>query len=324
MATSQSNKQHAHHHGCAHGEHGGHADNSGRRLGVALGIIAGFAIVEIIGGLLSGSLALLADAGHMVTDAAALALALSAQWLAKRPVSDRFPFGWKRAQVLAAFLNAMGLLAIVGFLLFEAFQRLGDPQPINAPLMLGVAVVGLAANIAAFLILHPNAADNVNVRGAMLHVAADIFGSVAAIISAFVILGTNSTIIDPILTLAVCALILRSAIPLLVETGAILMQAAPKSLAASEVKKLLKTSPLILDVHDCRAWQLTPGETMISLHAVIPMSADPDVVLRHIKDRLRDAYGITESTVQLETVDVVPLDRRPAENDCPDNIGVAE
>lgn len=297
---------HHHHHGCGH-SHVNPEDGSARRLLLAFLVIAAFALVEVVGGVLSGSLALIADAGHMVTDAAALALALSAAWLSKRPSTDRYPFGLKRAQVLAAFLNGVGLLVIVGFLIVEAAQRFGEPHAIDAPLMLSVAAVGLLANIVAFVLLHPSSDDNVNVRGALLHVAADIFGSVAAIISALVIMWTGAVIIDAILTIAVCLLILRSAIPLMRETGEILLQRAPEGLAISSVVEAVTASPMVLDAHRVRAWQLVPGETMISLHATIANNANPDEALRSIKEVLREKFDIEDSTVQLETADVVAL-----------------
>lgn len=308
MTTDHCHEGHHHHGG---GEHAP-ADGSGRRLAFALAIIAGFAVVEIAGGLMSRSLALIADAGHMVTDAAALALALSAQWLAARPVSDRFPFGWKRAQVLAAFVNGLGLVAVVGFLVAEAIGRLGSPLAIDAPLMLSVAVIGLGANIAAFFILHPRAEGNLNVRGAMLHVAADIFGSVAAIVSALVILATGYHQVDAILTLLVCGLILRSTLPLLREAGGILMQAAPPGLDVEDLRASVLSIPSIIDVHRLRAWQLVPGETMIAFHVVTETGADRDAVLVEVEEMLRDRYGISQSTLQIETANVVALGSRLA------------
>jgi cobalt-zinc-cadmium efflux system protein len=310
---------HDHDGDCSHDDHP--AGQGTGRLTLALVIISAFAVLEVVGGVLSGSLALLADAGHMVTDAAALALALSAQWLARRPASERFPFGMKRAQVLAAFINGLALLLIVGFLLVEAAERLGQPQEIDAPLMLIVASVGLAANIAAFFILHPGAQNDVNVRGAMLHVAADIFGSVAAILSALVIMATNFVAIDAILTALVCLLILRSALPLVRDTGAILMQSSPQSLSGDEVVKRLCQSTGVIEVHNLRAWQLTPGETYLSLHAIVPRDADLDQTLLEIKELLREQFGIEHSTVQVETADVVSL--RPGRKACVDS-AVAE
>ena len=308
---------HGHSHGHSHGA------SSARRLGIALAVIAGFAVVEIVGGLLSGSLALLADAGHMVTDSAALALALSAQWLARRAPSDRFPFGFKRAQVLAAFINALALQVVVAVLVVEAVRRFGSPPDIQAGLMLGVAVAGLAANIAAFVILHPRASRDVNVRGAMLHVAADIFGSVAAIASAFVIMATGFVMVDAVLTLVVCGLILRSSIPLLFETGAILLQAAPKALSTDAVRAALVGNSVVLDVHAVRAWQLTPDEPMLALHAVVPANAAHDAALLEIKQILKERFGVSHSTVQLELIDdVVAID--PRFTCCPDRVQAAE
>ncbi|NNU17101.1 cation transporter [Parvularcula sp. ZS-1/3] len=306
--TDHKAHDHVHHHGCVHGA-AHHGDGSGKRLAGAFFVIAAFAVLEVIGGVISGSLALIADAGHMITDAAALGLAFSAQWLAGKPATDRFPFGLKRAQVLAAFINGLALIGIVAWLLFEAVERIGSPTEIDAPLMLTVAAVGLLANIVAFVMLHPSSGDNVNVRGAMLHVAADIFGSVAAIISALVIMSTGWLVIDPILTLAVCALILRSAIPLIRETATILMQAAPSSVTEGEVRKVLTTSAPVLDVSRVRAWQLTPGETFMSLQVTIPNNAQADEVLPAVKELLHDRFGVMQSTVEVETADVVALRR---------------
>jgi cobalt-zinc-cadmium efflux system protein len=322
MSANHGHSHDGHHHDAACGHDHDHGDAGARRLAIALCIIAAFAVAEVAGGLMSGSLALLADAGHMITDAAALALALSAQWLSKRPSTDRFPFGLKRAQVLAAFINGLGLLAIVGILVVEAIERLGSPQVIDAPLMLGVAVLGLFANFAAFGVLHGGSQDNVNIRGALLHVAADIFGSVAAILSALVIMATGFFAIDAILTVVVCLLILKSTLPLLRETGAILLQAAPAALSQEEVRDALTESGTVLDVHHMRAWQLTPGEVMLALHAVVPRNADQGAVLRRIKDTLRERFGIEQSTVQIETTDVVSID--PTWRGCPDRSGAAE
>ncbi|MEE4208553.1 MAG: cation diffusion facilitator family transporter [Parvularcula sp.] len=283
-------------------DHSHHHDGAGgmTRLAIALAIIATFAAVEVVGGLLAGSLALLADAGHMVTDAAALVLALFAQWIGKRPSSERFPFGLKRAQVLAAFINGLGLVVLVGVLLGEAIERLGDPQEIDTGLMLTVAVIGLAANVAAFAVLHMGATDDVNVKGALLHVAADLFGSVAAIVSALIIKATGFLAVDAILTMVVCLLILRSSIPLIRETGSILLQAAPPGLDVEELRKALIANPSILDIHHVRAWQLTPSDPMIALHAVVPAHGNPEEVLRFVKDTLRERFSIGHSTVQIE------------------------
>ncbi|NRA31357.1 MAG: cation transporter [Parvularculaceae bacterium] len=293
--------QHCHHHHHGHV----HAGSSTRQLTLALCVIAGFAALEVVGGLISGSLALLADAGHMVTDAAALALALSAQWLAAKKPTDRFQFGLKRAQVLAAFVNGLGLLAVVAILAFEAIGRFGQPIEIKAGLMLGVALVGLAANGVAFRLLHSHADDNVNVRGALLHVLADIFGSVAAVVSALIIMATGFMAIDAILTLLVCGLILRSAVPLVMETGAVLMQAAPASVVPSVVADELKAKCDVADVHAVRAWELTPGETMMSLRVVLPSNIDLAQALEKVSTVLKEQFAVADATVQIEITDEV-------------------
>jgi cobalt-zinc-cadmium efflux system protein len=249
-------------------------------------------------------------------------LAIFAQWIGKRPVSERFPFGLKRAQVLAAFINGLGLLVLVGMLLGEAIERLGSPQQIDTTLMLGVAVIGLVANLAAFGVLHVGAEEDVNVRGALLHVAADLFGSVAAILSALIIMATNFLAIDAILTMIVCGLILRSSIPLLRETGSILMQAAPPGLDIDELRLKLLESRDIEDIHHVRAWQLTPSDPMLALHAVVRAGGNADQALLFIKETLRNEFGIEQSTVQIEAGR--PTGPQSGWLGCPDTAGVAE
>ncbi|MEM9809654.1 MAG: cation diffusion facilitator family transporter [Pseudomonadota bacterium] len=310
--------------GSGHAHHHHHVpENTGaRRLAFALGIIGCFAILEVIGGLLSGSLALLADAGHMITDAAALALALSAQWLAQRQPCQRYPFGLKRAQVLAAFVNGLALFAIVGFLIIEACLRFAEPQAIDVRLMLTVACIGLAANLLAFRILHPQASANVNVRGAMLHVVADILGSVAAIVAGLVILWTGFVQIDAVLTLVVCVLIIRSAYPLVMETGRILLQAAPEGFSPEAVRDALMKEAEIMDVHSVRAWVLIPGDAQIALHVVIRSTDDAERALRSAKRILKERFDIDHSTIQLEVANT--LTAEPRWTGCPDVHEVAE
>lgn len=201
--------------------------------------------------------------------------------------------------------------------------RFGAPPEINAGLMLTIAVAGLGANIAAFLILHPRAANDVNVRGAMLHVAADIFGSVAAIVSAVIIMATGFVLVDALLSMLVCALIVRTALPLLLETGAILLQAAPPNVTPQAVKEAVQAGTPAVDVHAVRAWQLTPGETMIALHAVVPARTAIDRVMVEIKQILREEFGAVRTTVQIEVLDEV-VSLSPRVPVCPDQISAAE
>ena len=199
-----------------------------RRVTIALVLTATFMVVEVIGGIISGSLALLADAGHMLTDTMALALAAVAFHVSKRPADHRLTYGYQRFQILAAFVNGLSLLIIVGWILFEAVNRFLSPSNVIGGTMLIVAAAGLIVNIIAFVVLHGGDRDNLNIRGAALHVAGDLLGSVAAIIAAIVIIYTGWVPIDPILSVAVAMLILRSAWILLKRSSHVLLEGAPE------------------------------------------------------------------------------------------------
>lgn len=278
-----------------------------RRLFAALGVIGFFMVVETVGGLLSGSLALLADATHMLTDAVALGLAASAHLIAGRPADERRHFGYHRAQVLAAFVNGILLFLLLGWIAVEAIERFRTPIDVNAEMMLGVALLGLAANAAAFFILHDGQANDVNTRGALLHVVSDLLGSVAAVVAAFVIMGFGWTRIDPLLSLLVAALIGRSALRLIKETAHILLQGAPKDIDMTSLAEGVRAAaPGVEDVHDIRIWQMTPDQASLTMHARVADSRFTAEALDKIKHYLEDRYGIVNSTVQIEVGDACP------------------
>ncbi len=284
---------------CAHQVNEG--ERNSRRLLLALGVIVTFMVVEVIGGILSGSLALLADATHMLTDALALALAASAQIFAMRPADSNLHFGYRRAQVLAAFVNGVLLAFLLVWIIFEAIKRFASPVDINTPLMLWVAVAGLVANIVAFAILHRGAADDLNVRGAMLHVIGDLLGSVAAIAGAIIIAATGWVRVDPLLSILVAVLIGVSAVRLIRETGFILLEGAPDNIDPQQLGDGLKaTVPAIKDVHHIRIWQITPDQPRITLHACIDNAEDAAAALRSAKDYLASEFGIRHSTIQID------------------------
>lgn len=272
-----------------------------RRLGWALCITATFMCVEVIGGLLSGSLALLADAGHMLTDTAALVLAWIAARLASRPADSRRSYGFHRAQVLAAFVNALALFAVVAWIVVEAVQRLLEPRPIEGETMLGVAIAGMIANIAVYMTLHRGAEDNLNVSAARLHVLGDLLGSIGACVAALVILGTGWTPIDPILSVFVAVLIVRSAWSLLRKSTRILMEIAPETVDLEGLRNtLLTTVPGVRDVHDVHCWSLTTGQTMLTLHVALERGAQPARVLREAKRIITERFDIAHSALQIE------------------------
>jgi len=263
----------------------------------ALVVTAGFAVVEGVGGWMAGSLALLSDAGHMATDAASLGLALFAHWIAQRPPSHRASYGYARAEVLAAFVNALLLLALVVFIAIEAVQRLLVPQPVNGPTVLVVAIAGLLANLAAAWILS-RAQGSLNARGAMLHVLSDILGSVAAIVAGAVIVYANWTPIDPILSLAVSLLIVRSTWRLLAQSTGVLMEGVPAHLDLEEIGRALTRVPNVSAVHDLHVWQMSSERVAMSAHLLIREAERWPQTLVSAQKLLRDKFQVDHVTLQ--------------------------
>lgn len=279
-----------------------HDNNNQTRVVIALLLTAAFMVVEIIGGLLSGSLALLADAGHMFTDTMALGLAALAFHVSKRPPERRLSYGYQRFQILAAFVNGLSLLLIVGWIAFEAVRRLLEPQPVLGATMLFVAFAGLVVNIIAFAVLHGGDRENLNIRGAALHVAGDLLGSVAAIAAAIVIIYTGWMPIDPILSLAVAGLILKSAWALVKRSAHILLEGAPEWFDHDEMEaRITSRIPLVDGIHHVHVWGLTPQNLMLTMHVNLCESGvDPTVVIREVKALLSEHYGIGHSTIEIE------------------------
>jgi cobalt-zinc-cadmium efflux system protein len=301
----------AHDHGHSH-QHG--AADSERRVLLALVLTGSFMVVEVIGGLAAGSLALLADAGHMLTDTFSLALAFIAFRIGRWPHDSQRTYGYHRFQVLAAFVNGLTLVVIVGWIAIEAIGRLFDPVEVLGGLMLTVAVIGLAVNVAAFAILHGGDRHNLNIRGAALHVLADLLGSVAAIVAALVITFTGWMPIDPLLSLGVAVLILRSAWMLLRKSGHILLEGAPDWLDEAELRDALVAAvPAVRDVHHVHAWMLTMERPLVTLHARVAAGVDQQAALSAIHQALADRFGIEHATVQIETTqDCAPVAAPPA------------
>ncbi|MEO1204077.1 MAG: cation diffusion facilitator family transporter [Pseudomonadota bacterium] len=269
---------------------------------IALVITSGFMVVEVIGGVLSGSLALLADAGHMLTDSMALALAALAFHVSNRPADQRRTFGYQRSQVIAAFANGLTLLFVVGWIIVEATMRLFDPPEVAGPLMLGVAFAGLLVNIASFAVLHGGDQDNLNIRGAALHVAGDLLGSVAAIVAAVVIIYTGWLTIDPLLSFAVAALILKSAWTLIRKSANVLLEGAPEWLDEDAMRQRLVSSiPEVQDIHAVHVWGLTPQHLILTMHIQLANpGADLTGTVRRAKELLHAEYGIGHSTIEVE------------------------
>ena len=277
-----------------------HADDQRRLLG-ALWLTGGFMVVEVGGGVIAGSLALLADAGHMLTDTAALGFACIAGLVARRPMDGQRSYGYHRFPVLAAYVNAVTLLLIVAWIGVEAAGRIRQPVEILEGPMLAVAVVGLLVNLAAFRLLHGGRTDSLNVRGALVHVLGDLLGSIAAIIAALVIMTTGWTLIDPILSLLVALLVLRSAVSLLRRSGHVLMEGRPEHLDAADVARTIAEDvPEVSDVHHMHIWSLSPGRPIMTFHARVDRGASHDRALERVLACLYERFGVGHATVQLE------------------------
>ncbi|QCR36723.1 CDF family zinc transporter ZitB [Nissabacter sp. SGAir0207] len=285
----------------AHTHHHAPSDSNSKRLLWALLITGGFMVAEVIGGLVSGSLALLADAGHMLTDTAALLMALLAVRFARRKPNARHTFGYLRLTTMAAFVNAAALLVIVVLIIWEAVERFVQPQPVLGGTMMVIAVAGLFANLASFWLLHRGDAEaNINVRAAALHVLGDLLGSVGAIVAALVILYTGWTPIDPILSVLVSCLVLRSAWGLMKESFHELLEGTPQEIDIQALQKdLSRNIPEVRDVHHVHVWQV--GEQrLMTLHAQVVPPHDHDALLHRIQHYLLDHYQIGHATIQME------------------------
>ena len=273
-----------------------------RRIVWALGLTAGFMLAEVAAGFLANSLALIADAGHMLTDAASLAFAWFALRMSHRPADFRRSYGYQRFQVLAALVNGLALFAIVGWIAFEAVQRFFDPVPVLAKPMLVVGALGLAVNIAAFALLQGGSHANLNLRGAAAHVLGDLLGSAAAIGAALVILATGWTPIDPLLSVLVGLLVLRSAWVVVRRSAHILLEGTPEGFDAAHVRDAVASAhPDVRDVHHVHVWSLTPDRALATLHVQVPQAADHARILRAITALLGEKFGLHHATVQIET-----------------------
>ncbi|MBK8838883.1 MAG: cation transporter [Hyphomonadaceae bacterium] len=292
---------HAHDHSHGHHHHGDEKNES--RIGIAALLTGAFMGVELAGGLISGSLALIADAGHMLSDFGSLALAWIGFRMARRPANSRRTFGFRRFPVLAAFVNGLTLFAIVVWIIAEAIGRLNNPHPIEPNLMLWVAAAGLAVNVVAFAVLHGADRDNLNVRGALLHVAGDLLGSIAAIVGAIMIMNTGWLQIDPILSALVSLIILRSAWSLTFESAHILLEGAPHNMDLDKVTHDLEHVEGVVDIHHAHLWSLDGRRSMMTMHARIREDAAGPAVVARIKARLHDTHGIDHATIEIESED---------------------
>lgn len=311
------NMAHTHTHEHSHHEPHGHAhshagDGRGRKLLFALALTFLMMLAEVAGGAYSGSLALLADAGHMMVDALALLLAVVGARMATRPADARRSYGYGRMEVLVGFVNALSQFVLVGWIAYEAVTRLMHPGPILSGPMFVVAVVGLIVNALVLRTLHGHAHDDVNLAGASLHVLGDLLGSLAAVLAALAIRWFGWLWADPVLSLLVSLLILVGAWRLLRQSSHILLEGVPDGMDCAQVEAALRTAdPAIRDVHHLHVWQLASGSRMATLHAELHDNGSSAQALKSIKHLLLERFGIQHVTVQVD-----PGDCMDASADC--------
>ncbi|MEX2158649.1 MAG: cation diffusion facilitator family transporter [Dehalococcoidia bacterium] len=275
---------------------------------IVLALTASYLAVEVVGGILTGSLALIADAGHMLTDVAGVSMALLAIWFAARPATPEKTYGYYRLEILAALANGFLLFGVAAYILYEAYRRFLEPPDVLGLPMLGVATVGLLVNLAsAYLLLHGQK-TSLNMRGAFLEVVSDLLGSVAVILAGLIILTTGFNLVDPIASVVIGLFILPRTWALMDQAVHILLEGAPKGVDLANVRQHVLETEGVLDVHDLHAWTITSGMNVISAHVVIEDVADQARVLDQLCRCLSDDFDIEHSTFQIES-----QDRRAAE-----------
>jgi cobalt-zinc-cadmium efflux system protein len=279
-----------------------HGEGNRRALALVLALTAGYTVVEIVGGLLTGSLALLADAGHMLSDNLSLGIALGAAWLAQRPATPNRSFGYRRAEILAALANGVTLVAVSIWIFIEAYSRLREPTVVLGGPMLLVAALGLLVNAVGAIILYRTGGESLNVEGAMRHVFADALGSVGAMVAAAIILLTGWRYADPLVSVAIGVLILVSSWKLLRDSTNILLEATPPNLDATEVGQKMASSEGIVEVHDLHIWTITSGFWALSAHVLVGRREDCHARRRDLESLLAREFGISHTTLQVDHV----------------------
>lgn len=300
----QPDQSHTHDHDCNHGHGHSHGDTSTadgrRRVAISFFLIASFMFVEVAGGLISGSLALLADAAHMLTDAASLGLAWIGYKLAARPADETRTYGFSRLRVLAAFTNGLALIALAIWIMFEGVQRLLAPQPVIGPLLLGIAIIGLLVNLICFAVLHGGDRDDLNLRGALWHVAGDLLGSVAAIVAALIIIQTGWLPIDPILSMFVALLVIIAGVRIAKQAGHVLVQGAPKGLTPGLLKTDLTANvDGIANISDLHIWSLTEKHPVVTLQVSPKTGHSAATLCSKIRTRLAQSFAIKQLTIEI-------------------------
>jgi cobalt-zinc-cadmium efflux system protein len=274
--------------------------DSRRRMWIALAINLAMLVAEAVGGILTGSLALLADAGHVLSDAGAIVLALVAVRLATMPASGRRTFGYQRSEVLAALVNGLTLVVVAVVIAIEAVGRLGDPPGIDGAGVLALGLFGLAGNVAATVVLARGQRQDINLEGVLRHSVADALGSVGVVAAGAVVLAGGSAIVDPIVSLLISALILASSWRLIKEPFDVLMEAAPAGIDVEGVGEAICAEEGVRSVHDLHVWTVTSGFGAIAAHVVVAADADRDLIRRRLEVGLAERFGIEHTTLQME------------------------
>lgn len=293
-----------------HGDHGhaqgfhDHGRGAARRaLAIVFVLTSAFIVAEIVGGLITGSLALLADAGHMLSDALSLGISLFAIWLAGRPATPNRSFGYKRAEILAVLFNGITLVAISAWIFVEAYRRFSEPSEVLGGWMLAVAVLGLLVNIAGVMILSRSGGESLNVQGALRHVLADVFGSVGAILAALVILATGWRYADPVISVLIGLLVLGSSWRLLRDSTNILLEGTPPGIDGARVGNSMAGLQGVKEVHDLHIWTITSGFPALSAHVLVGYDEDCHARRRDLEELLAHEYGIKHTTLQVDHAD---------------------
>jgi cobalt-zinc-cadmium efflux system protein len=276
------------------------AGDDRRALSVALALIVGFMIAEVVVGILAGSLALLSDAGHMLTDAAAIALSLLAARLARRPAGGAMTYGLGRAEILSAQVNGITLLVLAVLITYEAARRLASPPEVDAGPVLVVALAGVVVNLAAARVLAGAGRESLNVEGSFRHIVTDLYAFIATAVAAVVILATGFDRADAIASLFVAALMLYSAYVLLRASGRVFLEAAPEGVDVPSIGRALAAEPHVVQVHDLHVWEVTSGFPALSAHVVVERDCDCHAVRAQLERLLAERFDLTHTTLQVE------------------------
>jgi cobalt-zinc-cadmium efflux system protein len=304
VGRSNGHQHHHHqHHAHEHHEHGSAAGGR-RRLLIVLALTASYMVAEAAGGWVTGSLALMADAGHMLTDVAALALALTAAWFGSRPATPSKTFGYYRLEILAAFVNGVALVLISLYIFYEAYRRWFEPQAIErGGLMIAVATGGLVVNLVCAWLLHADHEHDLNVRGAWLHILGDALGSVGAITAGVLMSVYGWYAADPLFSALIAVLIIWSSWNLIREATNVLLEGTPAHINLAAVEEVIRATDGVEDVHDLHVWTITSGREALSAHVVHAETISPPEVLRTLRAKLHDRFGVDHLTIQMETAD---------------------